>query len=81
MLPHFIIYCIGFLCSLVLTLAIMPRLIRYLHKIKFGQTEREEGLESHKSKTGTPTMGGLAFIFVPVVIYLVFALFLSLIHI
>ena len=75
MLPHFIIYCIGFLCSLVLTLAIMPRLIRYLHKIKFGQTEREEGLESHKSKTGTPTMGGLAFIFVPVVIYLVFALF------
>ena len=50
MLPHFIIYCIGFLFSLVLTLAIMPRLIRYLHKIKFGQTEREEGLESQSPK-------------------------------
>lgn len=70
-----LLYIIGFFCSLLLTLGIMPRLIQYLHKIKFGQTEREEGLESHKKKSGTPTMGGLAFIFVPTILYLIFALF------
>lgn len=38
-------------------------LIPFLKKLKFGQTIREEGLESHKSKTGTPTMGGMLFFF------------------
>ena len=42
-----------------------------LHKIKFGQTEREEGLDSHKKKNGTPTMGGIVFILIPVIIYLI----------
>lgn len=71
----YIIFIIGFICSLGLTMILMPKLIDYLHKIKFGQTEREEGLESHKKKSGTPTMGGLAFIFVPSVLYLLFSLF------
>lgn len=65
----------GGLTTLVLMLAAMPALIRYLHKLKFGQTEREEGLASHKVKTGTPTMGGLAFIVVPLVVYAIFSLF------
>ena len=55
---------IGFIICLVLMFVIMPPMINYLHKIKFGQTEREEGLESHKKKNGTPTMGGIAFILV-----------------
>ncbi len=38
-------------------------LIPFLRKIKFGQTIREEGPESHKTKTGTPTMGGVLFFF------------------
>lgn len=46
---------ISFLASVVLS----PIVIPYLKKLKIGQTEREEGLESHKAKTGTPTMGGL----------------------
>ena len=46
---------ISFLASVVLS----PIVIPYLKKLKIGQTEREEGLESHKVKTGTPTMGGL----------------------
>ena len=46
---------LSFLASVVLT----PIVIPYLKKLKVGQTEREEGLESHKVKTGTPTMGGL----------------------
>lgn len=34
----------------------------FLHKLKFGQTIREVGPSWHKSKQGTPTMGGLMFI-------------------
>lgn len=56
-------------------LLMMPRLIRYLHKLKFGQAERELGLDSHKYKQGTPTMGGIAFIMVPLVVYSLCALF------
>lgn len=59
------------LVTLVIMLLIMPGLIDYLHKIKFGQTEREEGLASHKKKNGTPTMGGLAFIIVPTLVYII----------
>ena len=29
---------------------VMPKVIPFLHKMKFGQVEREEGLESHKKK-------------------------------
>ncbi len=38
------------------------RLIPVLHRLKFGQTIREEGPAWHKSKQGTPTMGGVIFI-------------------
>ena len=65
------------LVTLVIMLLIMPGLIDYLHKIKFGQTEREEGLASHKKKNGTPTMGGLAFIIVPTLVYIIGSLFTS----
>lgn len=37
-------------------------LIPYLKKNQFGQFIREEGPEAHKSKAGTPTMGGLAIV-------------------
>ena len=46
----------------VLVLIAMPRVIPFLHKMKFGQVEREEGLASHKVKNGTPTMGGIVFV-------------------
>lgn len=64
-------YLIAFTASLVATLAVMPILIPFLHKIKFGQVEREEGLASHKAKGGTPTMGGIVFVLIPVLITLV----------
>lgn len=63
------------LLTLIIMLLIMPGLIDHLHKIKFGQTEREEGLASHKKKNGTPTMGGLAFIIVPTLVYVVCSFF------
>lgn len=59
---------LSFGISLVVTLLVMPSFISYLHKIKFGQTEREEGLASHKKKTGTPTMGGIVFVLLPAVL-------------
>ena len=34
----------------------------WLRERKFDQTEREEGVESHLKKAGTPTMGGIAII-------------------
>ena len=34
-----------------------------LHKLHFGQTIRESGPTWHNKKQGTPTMGGLCFIF------------------
>ncbi|MBR2792846.1 MAG: phospho-N-acetylmuramoyl-pentapeptide-transferase [Erysipelotrichaceae bacterium] len=54
---------LAMILSLGITLASYPVAIPVLHKLKFGQTVREEGPESHKQKTGTPTMGGLVFIF------------------
>lgn len=36
-----------------------PVVIPILRKLKMGQTEREEGVQSHLKKAGTPTMGGV----------------------
>lgn len=49
---------ISFLVSVVLCPVIIP----FLRKLKFGQTEREDGPESHLKKNGTPTMGGLVIL-------------------
>ncbi len=46
---------VSFLISIVLS----PIVIPFLKKLGVGQTVREEGPESHKIKSGTPTMGGL----------------------
>ena len=51
-------------------------LIPALHRLHFGQTIREEGPTWHNKKNGTPTMGGLGFIFgILVTLGLVWALF------
>lgn len=47
------------LTALVLALLIGPGMIRYLTRLKVGQTVRDDGPKSHLSKAGTPTMGGL----------------------
>ena len=36
-----------------------PVIIPILRRLKMGQTEREEGVQSHLKKAGTPTMGGV----------------------
>lgn len=48
--------------SFFIAAIIAPIFIPFLHRLKFGQTIRKEGPQSHMKKTGTPTMGGLIFI-------------------
>ena len=64
------------LVAFFLTVLMLPRLIKYLHVLKFGQAIREEGPQSHMHKKGTPTMGGISFI-VSIVISLIVAMILD----
>ncbi len=53
---------IAIIVSFAVSAALGPFIIPLLLKLKVGQTVREEGLESHKVKNGTPTIGGLIFL-------------------
>ena len=46
----------------VVVLILAPICIPILHRLKFGQSIREEGPKSHQKKSGTPTMGGIFLI-------------------
>ena len=48
--------------AFMLGIFICPMLIPFLHRLKFGQTVRDDGPETHLKKTGTPTMGGISFL-------------------
>jgi len=61
--------------AMVLVLIIGPAFIRWLRSNEFGQNIREEGPERHRSKAGTPTMGGLLIWFAVVVAYLIYSRF------
>lgn len=50
---------LGILTALFISLYFGPKLIRALQRMQIGQTIRDDGPESHLSKSGTPTMGGL----------------------
>ncbi len=45
--------------SFAISVFLSPIIIPFLKKLKIGQTERTEGVQSHLEKAGTPTMGGL----------------------
>ena len=49
---------IAFAISVILGPVIIP----FLRKLKFGQTVRDDGPQSHLKKNGTPTMGGIIFL-------------------
>lgn len=48
--------------SFLIMVGFSPIVIPLLRRLKFGQSIREEGPQSHMKKTGTPTMGGILFI-------------------
>ena len=53
---------IAALASFVLTLILGRFVLAELRKLKAGQEIRQDGPTWHKSKAGTPTMGGIMFI-------------------
>jgi len=62
--------------SFVITSVLGIWMIPYLRKLKYGQSIKEIGPVWHKSKQGTPVMGGLMFIIgilVAVIVVLIFA--------
>lgn len=63
---------LGTLTALMLSLWLGPKVIVGLRRLQVGQTVRDDGPQSHLSKTGTPTMGGLLIlmaIFVAVLLW------------
>lgn len=48
--------------SMLIVLFMMPFIIRYFRAKQLGQMTLEEGPSWHQEKSGTPTMGGIAFI-------------------
>ncbi|MDF2546895.1 MAG: phospho-N-acetylmuramoyl-pentapeptide-transferase [Anaerosolibacter sp.] len=48
--------------AFLITLILGPIAIPLLHRLKVGQSIRDEGPKSHMAKSGTPTMGGLIMI-------------------
>lgn len=59
------------LIAFALSVVMGPVIIPILRRLKMGQTEREDGVQSHLKKAGTPTMGGV-IILLSVVVTAVF---------
>ena len=55
---HIKILLLSFFTSIVIAFVVIP----ILRKLKAGQSEREDGPQSHLGKSGTPTMGGIIMI-------------------
>ena len=59
--------------ALVICFFLGPWIIRKLEALRVGQPIRDDGPDSHLSKKGTPTMGGLLIIFSVVISTLLWA--------
>lgn len=66
---------VSILISFIFSLIIGHFLIKELKELKFGQTVREDGPQSHVTKNGVPTMGGLMFILSTIVTIIILGLF------
>jgi len=71
---------LGGVLGLVLSFIGTPAFIKVLTRRGYGQFVREDGPQSHQSKRGTPTMGGLVFVLAVIVAYFVTHLVLSLVR-
>ena len=54
---------LGVLTALGLSMLLGPWVIKRLNQLQIGQSIRDDGPESHLSKSGTPTMGGVLILF------------------
>lgn len=66
------IFAVVLLATLSITIISLKILIPFLASRKMGQKILEIGPRWHKNKEGTPTMGGLSFIFAIIVVFLMF---------
>jgi phospho-N-acetylmuramoyl-pentapeptide-transferase len=57
--------------SLAFTLFLTPLFIRLFNRLNWGQFIRDDGPQTHHTKRGTPTMGGIIFIVGAILGYLV----------
>lgn len=53
---------LSIIIAFAISVVLGPVIIPFLRKLKFGQTVRDDGPQSHLKKNGTPTMGGLIFL-------------------
>lgn len=60
-----------FLASLI-SLVLYPLWINFVYRFQMGEHIRSDGPLTHKKKEGTPTMGGLVFVFTVALVSLVF---------
>ncbi|RXK18887.1 phospho-N-acetylmuramoyl-pentapeptide-transferase [Macrococcus sp. DPC7161] len=61
----------------IITAILVPLFIPLLKRLKFGQSIRTEGPQSHQVKSGTPTMGGLTFLTTTIILSLVALFFVK----
>lgn len=54
---------LGFFAAFLVVVAMGPRTIASLHRLKFGQAINADAPETHAAKSGTPTMGGILFVY------------------
>ncbi|HXN04536.1 MAG TPA: phospho-N-acetylmuramoyl-pentapeptide-transferase [Candidatus Acidoferrum sp.] len=62
---------IVFVTALIVSALVFPAAIGRLARARMGQQIREEGPAAHHAKAGTPTAGGIVFVVVALVLYLV----------
>ncbi|HEY1093999.1 MAG TPA: phospho-N-acetylmuramoyl-pentapeptide-transferase [Glycomyces sp.] len=56
--------------AFALTMALTPLAAKLFRRLKAGQPIRTDGPQTHLAKAGTPTMGGVVFIFTTVLAYI-----------
>ena len=64
-------YLIGLLLSGGLMILAMPKFIAYLKKKHVNQVTSEYALQEFKEKEETPIMGGLLFVVIPIIVYII----------
>lgn len=64
---------LALIVSLIITMLLGKRIIRFLHRKQVGETVRDLGLNGQKEKEGTPTMGGLIILSAIIIPTLLFA--------
>ena len=70
-MDFYLIALIGFALSFGLVFIVMPKYIRMLKLHNINQEVSEYALDEYKTKAKTPIMGGLLFVIIPIVVYLI----------